>query len=229
MRFRMAIIDSGINPFHPHVNGVAGGVSFRMDENQNIIQDPDFSDEIGHGTAIAGIVRAMSPLAEIYAVKIFLKKLSAPGALLLTALEWAITNKMEVIHLSLGTERKDCKEHLRRLCREAFNNNIIIVAAGRGPDDGIFPAALPEVVGVYWNRQCRRETIICHPGCNIEFGAYGRPRDLPGIPEDMNFSGHSFAAAQITARIAALLESHPQADVEWVREQLVQQAVTNES
>lgn len=229
MRFRIAIIDSGINPFHPHVNGVVGGVSFAVDENKNIIQDSDVTDEIGHGTAIAGIIRARSPVAELYAVKIFSKKLSAPATLLLTALEWAISNQMNVIHLSLGTERKDCKGRLHRLCREALDNNIIIVAAGRSPDDRIFPAAFPEVIGVYWNRQCDREAVMSHPGCNIEFGACGRPRQLPGIPEDKNFSGHSFAAAHITARIAALLEANPLAEMKWLREQLVQQAVNRKT
>jgi hypothetical protein len=229
MSFPMAIIDSGINPFHPHVNFVAGGVSFCMDENRDIIQEPDFSDEIGHGTAIAGIVRGRSPMAEIYAVKIFSKKLTAPGDLLLTALNWAFEKQMKVIHLSLGTEKRDCKEALRRLCREAFNNNIVIVAAGRSPEDDIFPAALPEVLGVYWNRQCKREAITSHPGCNIEFGAYGRPRELPGIPENMNFSGHSFAAGQITARIATLLEANPLADIRWLREQLIREAMINEA
>jgi hypothetical protein len=225
----MAIIDSGINPSHPHVNGVAGGVSFQLDENQNIIEGPDFSDHIGHGTAIAGIVRAGSSLAELYAVKIFYRKLKTPGALLLTALKWAIEEKMKVVHLSLGTQQKDCREQLHRLCREGFHKNIIIVAAGRSPDDDILPAALPEVIGVYWNRQCDRQTLICHPGCAIEFGANGRARPLPGVPEEMNFSGHSFAAAQVTARIAALLETNPFAEVNWVREQLALQAVICES
>jgi hypothetical protein len=229
MRLRTAIIDSGINPLHPHVNGVSGGVSFRMDESAEIIEAPDFSDQIGHGTAIAGVIRETAPGAEIYAVKIFYEKLKAPGDLLVAGLKWAIDEKMKIVHLSLGTEQAECKARLRRLCREAFNRDIIIIAAGRGPDDDIFPAALAEVIGVYWNRQCRNGKITGHPGCNVEFGATGRPRKLPGLPEHLNFSGHSFAAAHITARIAALLEAHPGADSKWIRNRLMQEAGTKES
>lgn len=220
----MAIIDSGINPFHPHVNGVAGGVSFRIDENREIIQGVEFLDGIGHGTAIAGLIRERAPGVEMYAVKIFYENLKAPGSLLFAGLAWAIENNIKVIHLSLGTGKEMDKERLSQLCRDAFHQNIVIVAAGRSPDDPILPAALPEVIGVYWNRQCDPEKIIHHPGCAVEFGAYGRPRALPGIPENFNFSGHSFAAARMTARVAALLEANPLADIRWLGDQLIQKA-----
>jgi subtilisin family serine protease len=229
MSVPVAIIDSGINPFHPHVHGVSGVISFRMDETADIIENPDFSDHIGHGTAIAGVIREKAPDADMYAVKIFYDKLKAPVDLLIAGLKWAIDENMKIIHLSLGTEQDACKARLGQLCREAYRKHIIMVAAARSPEDDIFPAGLPGVIGVYWNRQCRKGEIICHPGCRIEFGASGRPRKLTGIPENMNFSGHSFAAAQVTGKIAALLEGNPQAEPEWLRELLAQQAVNPES
>ena len=224
MALSIAIIDSGINPLHPHVSHVTGGLAFKIDKNGRIIQEPDFSDSIGHGTAIAGIISGKAPFAEIYSVKIFFEKLNAKGDLLLTGLKWAIEKNMKIIHLSLGTEHKKYKFELSQLCNEAFNKNIVIVSAGRNLDDEVYPACFNSVIGVYWNRECGPENIIYHPGCNIEFGACGYPRRLPGIDQEKNFKGHSFAAAHITGKIASLPGAHPGADTSWVREQIIHQA-----
>ncbi len=93
----IAIIDSGINPWHVHVQGVEGGVAFHLNSEGEITEDDDFRDAIGHGTAIAGIIREKVPFARIYAVKIFHEELNAPVSLLLAALEWAIDRNIRII------------------------------------------------------------------------------------------------------------------------------------
>lgn len=93
---RVAVIDSGINPDHPHVCGIAGGVSFAGE---------DYLDRLGHGTAVAGVIREKAPEAELYAVKIFDQRLSAKFAVLLEALDWCVENKIDVINLSVGTNQ----------------------------------------------------------------------------------------------------------------------------
>ena len=45
---RIAVIDSGVHARHPHVNGVAGGVSIFPDGRE----EADFTDRLGHGTAV---------------------------------------------------------------------------------------------------------------------------------------------------------------------------------
>ena len=83
---------------------------------------------------------------------------------------------MKIIHLSLGTEQEKYKPDLKKLCREAFSKNMIVIAAGRRPDDKVFPAAFKTVIGVYHQRGCKKGTFVYHPGSNIEFGACGWPR-----------------------------------------------------
>lgn len=221
MTVNIAIIDSGINAFHPHVAGIAGGIAFHADKNRRVVEDPDFSDYIGHGTAIAGIIRQTAPDAALYAVRIFYKDLRAPGELLMAGLKWAINNGMRIIHLSLGTEEEKYRPELTALCNAATKKNIVIVAAGRHPDDGVLPAALKTVIGVYWNRESGPEETVYHPDCRIEFGAHGRPRGLPGLPQSSNFKGHSFAAGRVTAQIAGLLEKNPDADSHWLKQGLI--------
>ena len=116
---------------------------------------------------------------------------------------------MNVIHLSLGTEREQDRRSLERLCRSAHDKGIIIAAAARNHDDIIFPAIFETVIGVYWNKGCEPGAIIHHPGNPIEFGAWGHPRPLPGLDQKRNFSGSSFAVAHVSVRAARILEERP--------------------
>ncbi len=94
---KIAIVDSGIYPDHPHVGGVAGGIS---------LAGGDWLDRLGHGTAVAGAIRERVPSAELYAVKIFDQRLSAKLELVIRALEWCAAEGMDVVNLSLGTARQ---------------------------------------------------------------------------------------------------------------------------
>jgi len=60
----------------------------------------------------------------------------------------------------------------------------------------------------YWHRACDPDDLIYHPDNAVEFGAHGYPRQLPGLPREMNFSGSSFAAARVTAMAARLIEKN---------------------
>ena len=101
MSIDIAIIDSGINPWHSHVQGVEGGTGFFLDQSGDVVENGDFMDELGHGTAIAGIIREKAPSAKLYAVKIFKNELEAPASLLFAALKWAIKRKMKIIYYLL--------------------------------------------------------------------------------------------------------------------------------
>lgn len=224
----IALIDSGINPWHFHVQGVEGGLAYCLNSRGNVIEDSDFSDTIGHGTAIAGIIREKVSFARLYAVKIFHKDLNASVSQLLAALEWAIDKNIKIIHLSLGTQREEYMDDLQRLCQYAYDKGIVIIAAARAPDDRLFPSVFETVIGVYWNHECDETSIVYHPENAVEFGAYGWPRAIPGLPQERNFRGNSFAAAHITAKAAQLLEKNPNAGTLWVREMLTKTAKKND-
>lgn len=221
---KIALIDSGVNPGHFHVQGVEGGLGFCVNSEGRVTESSDFNDEIGHGTAIAGIIRGKVPSARIYALKIFHKDLNAPVSLLLAALEWAIRHNIEIIHLSLGTEREEYRADLEKLCRRAYHKGIVILAAARSPDDRVYPSAFETVIGVYRNRDCDENSVVYHPGSPVEFGAHGFPRAIPGIPQERNFCGNSFAVAHVTARAVQVLEKHPNAGVDTVKDKLAETA-----
>lgn len=211
MKIDIAIIDSGIHADHPHVRGEVEGLSFNTDVNGTVLINDDFSDRIGHGTAIAGIIREKSSTAKLYALKIFHDSLTACSHVLIDALCWAVDRKIKLIHLSLGTENRSIKDDLEFICQTAVHENLVIIAAARSPDDMIYPAVFNTTIGVFWDRSCDESMTTYHVAKPIEFGAYGYPRPLPGLSQNQNFKGHSFAAARITARVAHILSTHPNA------------------
>lgn len=220
MSLGVAIIDSGINPHHPHVRKVAGGVSLSVDGKGRIVTERDFSDDIGHGTAIAGVIRERNPNADLYAVKIFQKDLTASSAVLISAIRWAICRDVHIIHLSLGTENRDCRDGLETICGKAREAGIVVVASARSPDDTVLPAAFPGVLGVCAAPDCPPGRFLQYHGKHIEFGAHGQPLALPGMPQELNFRGHSFAAAYVTAAAAHIFSSDPTTDPDRVRAML---------
>src|SRR5271155_270192 len=92
---RIAVIDSGVNPRHPHITSLAGGVSMG--------REGPFTDTLGHGTAVMAAIQEKAPQAEYFAVKLFHEELRASTDELLQALEWTIENGMDLVNLSLGT------------------------------------------------------------------------------------------------------------------------------
>ena len=95
---RVAVIDSGVHAIHPHINGVAGGVTIGLEGN-----DPAFTDLVGHGTAVMAAIKEKAPDAEYFAVRVFYTSLRTTVDLLLRAIEWSIANRIDVVNLSLGT------------------------------------------------------------------------------------------------------------------------------
>ena len=211
MSVKIAIIDSGVNASHFHVRHVEQGWTFRFDKGQNVVKENGCADEIGHGTAIAGVIRERLPSASLYALKIFQQTLNAPYPLLHSALDWAVKTRAGIIHLSLGTRQSEHRKSLEDLCRRAYRKKIIIVAATQSPREQIFPSTFDTVIGVYGHPECGPDDLICHPSNTSLFGAHGRPRPLPGLPQEANFSGSSFAAARVTALVAEWLSTRPQA------------------
>jgi len=218
----IAIIDSGINSKHSHVQGVAGGIGIFLDQTGALQFDSDYRDKLGHGTAIAGVIREKAQTANLYAVKIFYDKLTASTQALLAALSWAVEHRMEIIHLSLGTTRSAYKNKLADLCKQALRLGIIVVAAARGPDDKIYPASLETVIGAYCEPKCPKDVLHYQAESLIDFGAYGSPRPLPGLPQHLNLHGHSFAAAHVTAHTAQIIKSLPDPDLPKIKKKLAQ-------
>lgn len=199
MIVRIATIDSGVNPAHPHVRPIAGGVHITSEG-----LDSDYTDVIGHGTAVAGAIREKAPAVEIYAVKVFDRQLATSGDILLRAIDWCLDGQLDFINLSLGTRNPNYVAAFEQRITRAQQIGVSIVAAYEMNGEPAFPGALPGVTGVLLDNNCPRDRYLEQTrNGRILYAAAGYPRDIPGVPPQRNLHGISFAVANVTGFLSA--------------------------
>ncbi len=178
-----------------------------------------FDDVSGHGTAIAGLICArenedritgLAANVELYSARVLDEENQAAASRIARAVWWAIEQKADIIHMSLGTDQPS--PELERAVREADRKGILMVAAAgnagtpaEGESTAEYPAAYEEVLAVgatdtennyaAWSSG-GPETDLAAPGDRIlSTGVFG------GIVVE---SGTSLAAAHVTGAAAAL-------------------------
>jgi hypothetical protein len=193
------VIDSGVNPDHPHIARVSGG----FPEN-------DFLDRLGHGTAVMAAIQEKAPNAEYFAVRIFDRALRTNMDLLIAAIRWSVDQKMDVINLSLGASNPGHAEKF-----SPFIDRAIFVSAA-----GAYPGELPGVIRVAPDPNCAREKFRSEGEL---FYASTYPRIIPGVPPEQNLNGVSFAVANMTGFVARACENLADRSYHSVLRQLSEQ------
>jgi Subtilase family len=199
---RVAVIDSGVNPKHPHIQGVAGGVAIGIECGIN-----SYVDFLGHGTAVLAAIQEKAPDAAFYAIKIYYRTLRTDINFLITALHWAIGEGVDVINLSLGTANTAYCDRLVPTVQRANDAGILMVAAAEIDSVPSLPGCLPGVIGVGLDWTCPRETFRCNESNQgPRWLASGYPRRLPGVPPSENLRGISFAVANMCGFVVCACE-----------------------
>ena len=202
---RVAVIDSGVNPAHPHIGAVCGGIAIAADGlRAGETTAESYLDRIGHGTAVAAAIRERAPGADLLAVKVFHQQLSASIDTLVAGIDWAVAAGADLINLSLGTANPEHAGVLREAVARAAAAGALLVAAGAHDGVDYLPGSLPGVVRVELDWACPRLAVrvtsdaagaaVCR--------AAGYPRPLPGVPPERNLKGISFAVANVTGVLA---------------------------
>ena len=202
---RVAVIDSGVNSRHPHISSVAGGVSVTP---ACAVEPQDYTDLLGHGTAVMAAIQEKAPDADYYAVRVFHTALRTSAASLLCALDWCVEQKMDVVNLSLGTPNPIHAEKFREAADEAARKGTLLVAAREADGQPCYPGCLPYVFGVGLDWDCPRHQFgYLVNGDAIVLRASGYPRPAPGVPVRRNLHGISFAVANMSGFIARACEA----------------------
>lgn len=148
---KVGIIDTGIQLNHPDLAAnIKGGYNAI-----NPIKSPN--DDNGHGTHVAGIVAAVDneigvigvgPNIDLYAYKVLNRNGSGFLSDVIEGIDKAVTDGMQVINMSLGTNSNI--ESFHDAIRRANQAGIVIVAAAGNSFGGAvsYPAAYPEVIAV---------------------------------------------------------------------------------
>jgi subtilisin family serine protease len=191
---RVAVIDSGVHAGHPHIGGVAGGVTIGREHDE-----AGYTDVIGHGTAVMAAIKEKAPDAEYFAVRVFYSSLRTTVEVLLRAIEWSIVNRMDVINLSLGTTNAAHRERFAAMIARVREGGAVLVSARDAEGTPALPGSLPGVIGVELDWDCPRNLYYCTTRAEgLVVVASGYPRSLPGVPPARNLHGISFAVANAT-------------------------------
>jgi hypothetical protein len=202
----VAIVDSGANAPHPHLPAVAGGVAIDFEGAES----EDFVDRLGHGTAAAAVIHEKAPGAELWAIKVFDRELATTVGTLVRAIDWAARRGIRLVNMSLGTPNDFRAPELAPAIARAVDAGTIVVSAHRHDDRLWYPGSLEGAVGVVLDREQPREavTVVELDGRRV-LCASPYPRPIPGVPPERNLSGISFAVANATGVLAALMEARP--------------------
>ena len=131
----VAVIDTGVDARHPYLrNRVAFSVDFTDAAGG---RGRPASDENGHGTHIAGIIRDVAPGAHIVSLKAMGADGSGQTSTVIEAIDWAIDNRrawnIRIINVSLGhpVMESEKDDPLCQAVQRATDAGILVtVAAG---------------------------------------------------------------------------------------------------
>jgi hypothetical protein len=193
---RIAVIDSGVNPSHPHIVRVDGG----WPEN-------DFLDRLGHGTAVMAAIQERAPDAEYFAIRVFDHQLRTNIDTLLSAIQWAVDHQMDIVNLSLGTSNS---AHAEKFA--PYISHAIFVSPA-----GAYPGDLTGVIRVAQDPALPRDQYRIE---GETFYASCYPRPMPGVPPERNLNGVSFAVANMTGFVARACEALSDRSYDSIRTKL---------
>jgi len=171
---------------------------------------------LGHGTAVTSAIYEKAPDTQISVVKIFDQQLATSVPILVKALDWASEHHMRLVNLSLGTPNGIRAYDLAPAVERAVEKGTIIVSARANEEQFWYPGCMEGVLGVVLNWEHPRESVSVikveessKASSTRVVSASGYPRPIPGIPTSRNLNGISFAVANTTGVLAALLIDRP--------------------
>lgn len=220
---KLAIIDTCVEGNHDELKGsIASSFSAAGPASRNCKPE-------NHGTAVASLIAGHGKLhgtaerAEILSAQAFSftseeNEVVATSREIALSMDWAAQTGAQVMNLSFAGPADPLIE---RVVAAAYRKNIgLIAAAGNaGPaSPPLYPAAYPEVIAVTATNGNLELYSAANRGKYISVSARGV--DVLAAHIDNSYgieSGTSFAAAEVSGVVAALLEMRPNAGPEEIR------------
>ena len=195
--YDIVIIDSGSDSYTEEC-----GIHFTIDKYGVIHNDNLFIDNVGHGTAVYGIIKAHNPNVMCFHIKIFDQENDCINEeVLLYALDYVYNNiKCKFINMSLGISISMKRTEIYDICQHLKEKGIILIAAFDNMEVISYPAAFDNVIGVASSSECTKITdvhTINHKVVNV--CAKGGLQRVKWInPKFIFTQGNSYACAHVT-------------------------------
>jgi subtilisin len=211
----VAVLDSGIDAAHPWVGTVERAVALEHDPDAPggvVFSEGPHEDLYGHGTACAGIIRAIAPECDLMSVRVLGKKLTGKGFVFAAGLRWAMQQGARVINLSLSTGKRDYYSVFHRLADEASFRRVMLVCAINNMPGPSFPAEYSSVFSVASHADVGdRLAFDYNPNPPAEWGAPGIDVEVPWLDgTTIVATGNSFAAPHVAGALTLILAKHPE-------------------
>ena len=237
---KVAVLDTGVRTTHEVFKNVNNGDRLDLTDSYNYIsKNKNISDDNGHGTMVAGIIaEGTSNNVKIVPVKTLDEK--GEGGLLdvLEAMR-ALSNKVDVINLSLGIDENEIdtnsKKYFDEFIKSIYNSGVMIVCASgnKGEENVYYPASSNYTIAVGAVDSDKQIASFSNFGNTLDFTAPGKYLTLPYYTSDNLYnsevpnsksSGTSFASPFISSAIAMIKSENKNYTSEQVKNALIQNA-----
>ena len=207
---RVCVLDSGVETGHPLVGRVERSVAVTKDGDEVTVADDDSGDLCGHGTACAGIIRALAPECELTSVRVLGAGYTGSAAVLLGGLEWAIGQGFDIVNMSLSTTKKQYVDRLHELADAAYFNRTLLIASAHNMPVESFPWRFASVVSVGSHESEDPWVFFANPRPPVEFFARGLNVEIAWLGgETITATGNSFATPHVAGICALIIGKHP--------------------
>jgi hypothetical protein len=211
---KIAVIDSGLEPNHPQLAGaqISDYVGIVEERGRILCVEGEGADVYGHGTAVAGILHAVAPAAELGIFRVLDARNLSRTAVIREGVRQAMQRGYHVINCSFG-----CKSGARSVMLykewvdEAWLRGIPIVGACNNYNlyDPEWPGHFTSVITVNMART-ESDYFFHRQGHMVQFGARGENVPVAWLDGKTELkTGSSFAVPRVCGLVARVLSYAP--------------------
>ncbi len=228
----VAVVDTGVDLKHPDLAG-------RLVDGTNILQAKQApQDDNGHGTAVAGVIAAVTgngqgiagiaPNARIMPIKAVGANGKGDEEQLGQGIRYAVDNGADIVVLSLGLHLYS--PYLAEIVAYAESKGVLLVAATGNEGKTVrYPAAYPTVVAVGGASVTNEYKPLSNFGPEVDLIAPWFVFTTGNGGAYVSKEGTSMAAPQVAGAVALMLGLDPELTPGDVRERLRQSALPLEA
>lgn len=212
---RVAVIDSGIEAGHPRLANLRlrDSVGFEEDNGQVRLVEGGGADAYGHGTAVAGILHEVAPLAEVGSFRVIDARSTSRTHLICAGVSEALRRGYRVLNCSFGCRglAKFILPH-KEWADEAWLRGAHVVAACSNLDsrETEWPSHFASVIGVDL-AETDSDALFFRPDHLVGYSAKGENVEVAWVGGGVQYqTGTSFAAPRVAGMIARILSVFPE-------------------
>lgn len=172
-----------------------------MDEGDRVVEREPVEDPVGHGTVVAGIIDSCARPAQLLVAQVLNERGRSTAATLAAAIDWALAQRAELLHFSLGLGHD--RPVLRAAIARAAAAGLLVVAAMPARGAAAYPASYPGVIRATGDARCAREEISYLGVSAVDFGACPVDRSDPARVSRGASIGAAHLSRFIVSHVAA--------------------------